>query len=215
MNKKTIVILVVIVVVVLVGWAIFAAVNPGGAPQTPQQAQPMQQAQANPNSQPQPTQPASAPAGLYTSSEDGFSVNFSGTPQVTKSTFTSPSAGPIPLTKYIVQSGSGSSAKYYVVYVYHYPQTYQFPAGYLTGAMDLFAMAVSAKYPGAKLTSQQPTQLLGNAAVAGTITVSTAGQQSEDYLLITTKNQNTYGIGTYGVDQSGYNAFVNSFTFTQ
>jgi hypothetical protein len=81
--------------------------------------------------------------------------------------------------------------------------------------MDIFAMAVSAKYPGAKLTSSQQTELLGNAAIAGTFTVSSAGQQSDDYVTITTKGQDTYGIGTYGVSQSDYNAFVNSFTFTQ
>jgi len=215
MNKKIITVIAVIVVVVLVGWAIFAVGYHGGASQT--QSQPPA-AQNNPSAQSQPEQPTAAvtpAAGLYASSADGFSVNFPTTPQVIKSTFNSPSAGSVPVTKYIAQSGSGASAKYYVIYVYHYPSSYQFPAGYLTGAMDLFAMAVSAKYPTAKLTSQQPTQLLGNAAEAGTITVTAGGQQSENYLVITTKNHNTYGIGTYGMSQSDYNAFVSSFTFTQ
>jgi uncharacterized protein YxeA len=205
MNKKVIAIVVVIVVVILIAWAIFATMNHGGGAQT--QSQP---AQAGSNGQ-----SAAVPANLYTSSVDGFSVNFSGTPQVTKTTFNSPTAGSIPVTKYMAESGSGSSTKYYAVDVYHYPQSYQFPSGYLTGAMDIYAMAASAKYPGAKLTSSQSTQFLGSAAMAGTITITIDGQQSENYVLITTKGQNTYGIGTYGMDQSDYNAFVNSFTFTQ
>jgi len=210
MNKKIILIIVAIVVIVLIGWAIFAATNHGSAPQAQQQP-----AQAGANNQAQSGQPTAASANLYTSSADGFSVNFPSTPQITKTTFDSPISGSIPVTKYLAQSGSGSSTKYYAVDVYHYPQTYQFPDNYLTGAMDLFAMVVNKKYPGAKLTSSQSTQLSGNAAMAGTIAITIAGKQSENYLVITTKNHNTYGVGTYGTDQSDYNSFVNSFTFTQ
>jgi hypothetical protein len=198
MSKKNIWIIVVVVVVILIVWAVFAVMDHGsGAPTQPQQGQ------------------STAPANLYTSSADGFSANFSGTPQVAKTTFNSPTAGSIPVTKYMAESGSGSSTKYYAVDVYHYPQSYQFPSGYLTGAMDIYAMAVNSKYPGAKLTSAQPTQFLGNAAMQSTITVTIDGQQSENYVLITTKGQNMYGIGTYGMDQSDYNAFVHSFTFIQ
>jgi len=199
MNKKYIWIIIVIIVVVLIAWAILATMDRGGSAQT----------------QSQQSQSAAIPTNFYTSSADGFSVNFSGTPQVTKTTFNSPTAGSIPATKYMMASGSGSSTKYYAVDVYHYPQSYRFPSGYLTGAMDVYTMAVKAKYPGAKLTSSQPTQFLGGAAMAGTITVMIDGQPSENYVLIATKGQNTYGIGTYGMDQSDYNAFVNSFTFTQ
>jgi len=199
MNKKIITIVVVIVVVILIAWAIFATMNHGGGVQT----------------QMQPAQSAATSTSLYMSSADGFSVNFSGNPQVTTTTFNSPTAGSIPVTKYIMASGSGLNTKYYSVDVYHYPQSYRFPSGYLTGAMDVYAMAVKAKYPGAKLTSSQSTQFLGSAAMAGTITVTIDGQPSENYVLITTKGQNTYGIGTYGMDQSDYHAFVNSFTFAQ
>jgi hypothetical protein len=142
-------------------------------------------------------------------------VNFSGAPQVTKSTFNSPTAGPIPVTKYIAQSGSGSNAKYYVIDVYHYSKSYQFPSNYLSDALRLFVFAVNMKYPGVKLASQAPTQFLGGPAITGVLTVPIGGSQEPGYLLITTKNQNTYGMGTYGVDQNGYNAFVNSFTFSQ
>lgn len=205
MNKKTIITIVVVVVVVLAAVAVFALGNHGVAPQT-------QPAQTGPNAQVQ----ASAPAtGLYTSPDDGFSVNFSGTPQVMKSQFNSLTAGNIPLTEYRVQAGNGSSTKYYEVNVYHYPQSYQFPSGYLNAAIQLFAMAVNAKYPGSKLVGQTPTQFLGNPAISGTISVPLFGNKGFVYLLITVKNQNTYGIGTYGMDQNAYNAFVNSFTFTQ
>jgi VCBS repeat-containing protein len=209
MNKKIIISIVVVVVVVLIGWAILAAGNHGNVPQAQTQAQPAQAGTNNPAPAGQPV------VGSYTSSADGFSVNFTETPQVTKTTFTSPTAGTIPLTKYVVTSGSGASEQYYAIDVYHYPQTYQFPSGYLTGALGIFAIAVNAKYPGAKLTSSQTTQLLGNPAIQGTFTVTTSGQQSQDYVTITTKGQNTYGIGTYGVSQSDYNAFVNSFMFAQ
>lgn len=212
MNKKTIITIAVVVVVVLVAVAVFALGNHGGAPQSQTQSpsQSAQPAQTGSNSQ-----TASAPTGLYTSSDDGFSVNFSGTPSVNKSLFNSLTAGSIPLTEYRVQSGNGSSTKYYEVNVYHYPQSYQFPSGYLSAATQIFAMAVGAKYPGAKLASQTPTQFLGNPAMSGTITVPVFGNQGFVYLLITVKGQNTYGIGTYGMDQNAYNAFVNSFTFTQ
>ena len=211
MNKKNTIIIVVIVVVVLIVGAIFAFGNHGSAPQAQPQA-----AQAGPSVPAQSGQPASVPAaGLYTSSEDGFSVNFSGTPLVEKTTFNSPTAGSIPLTKYIAQSRSGSSAKYYVLYVYHYPQSYQFPNGYLAGAMQLFAAAVNMEYPGTKLVSQTPTQFLGISAMTGELTVPIGGIQTSGYLLITTKGQNTYGMGTYGASQGDYNAFANSFTFTK
>lgn len=209
MNKKIVVSIVVIIVVVLIGWAIFAASNHSAATQPSSQSQPAQAGTNNPAPAAQPV------AGSYTSSADGFSVNFAGPPQVTKTTFTSPTAGAIPLTKYVVTSGSGASEQYYAIDVYHYPASYQFPSGYLTGALDIFAMAVSAKYPGAKLTSSQTTQLLGNPAIQGTFTVTTSGKQSQDYVTITTKGRNTYGIGTYGISQSDYNAFVNSFMFAQ
>jgi flagellar basal body-associated protein FliL len=216
MNKKTIIAIAVAVVVVLVVVVVFAMGNHGSAPQGQYQPQAQSQPiQAAPNNQAQAGQPAAAPAGNYVSSDDGFSANFSGTPVVTKTQFNSLTAGYIPLTEYRVQSGSGSSTKYFAVSVYHYPQTYQFPSGYLTAAMQVFAMGVGAKYPGAKLASQTPTQLLGAPAVSGVITVPIFGKQGDVYLTITTKGQNTYGIGTYGMDQASYNAFVNSFTFTQ
>ncbi|MGB7957869.1 MAG: hypothetical protein WCF77_03465 [Minisyncoccia bacterium] len=215
MNKKNTIIIVVIIAVVLVVAAVFALGNHANAPQAAPQAQ-SQAAQAGPSGQAQqPGQPASVPAGFYTSSEDGFSVNFSGTPLVSKTTFNSPTAGSIPLTKYIAQAGSGSSAKYYVIYVYHYPQSYQFPNSYLSDALRLFAAAVNMKYPGTRLVSQTPTQFLNVSAMAGALTVPIGGAQTPGYLLITTKGQNTYGMGTYGASQSDYNAFVNSFTFTK
>jgi hypothetical protein len=205
MNKKNIWISAVIILVILIAWATFATMNHhSSAPMQTQSAQTGSNGQS-----------VTAPTNLYTSSVDGFSVNFSGPPQVTKTTFNSPTAGPIPVTKYMVESGSGLGTKYDVVDVYHYPQSYQFPTGYLTGAMNIYTMAVRAKYPNAKLTNSQSTQFLGNAAMAGTITITIDGQQSENYVLITTKGQNTYGIGTYGMNQSDYNTFVNSFTFTQ
>lgn len=216
MNKKTMIIVAVVVVVVLAVVAFFAMGNHGtSAPQaqSPSQQQP---AQTGTNNQAQPMQPAAAaPAGSYTSSADGFSADFQGTPDVTKSTFNSLTAGSIPLTKYIAQSGSGSSAKYYVLNVYHYPQSYQFPGNYLTGALQLFAIAVAAKYPGAKLTSQTPTQFQGNAAMAGVLSVPIGGVQTTGYVLITVRGQNTYGMGTYNASEDDYNTFVNSFAFTQ
>jgi len=211
MNKKTTITIVVIVVVVLIVAAVLAMGNRGGAPQAQ-----LPPAQTGSNGQTaQPMQPTSAPAGLYTSSDDGFSANFSGTPKVTKTQFNSLTAGNIPVTEYRMQSGSGSSTKYYAVSVYHYPASYQFPSGYLAAAMKVFAMGVSAKYPGAKLASQTPTQLQGNPAVSGVITVPVSMSKESGYLIITVKGQNTYGIGTYGVDQDSFNAFVNSFVFTQ
>ena len=214
MNKKTIITIVIVVLVIAVAAVIMVAGNHGAQPQTQSQ---LQSAQTGTNNQTQPGQSQSAaPAGgLYTSAADGFSANFSGTPEATKTTFNSPLAGPIPLTKYIAQSGNGASAKYYVIYVYHYPPSYQFPSYYLTAAMQVFATEIGMKYPGAKLASQTPTQLLGGSAVSGVITLPVKGNQENAYLVITTKNQNTYGIGTYNADQSDYNAFVNSFTFTQ
>ena len=230
MNKQTTVITVVIVIIVLVVAAVFIFGNHNAAPQAQAPSQPPSQTQAQPEKTPiglnaqkqpsQPSQPTPAPvpaptAGSYVSPDDGFSANFSGTPTISKTQFNSLTAGSIPLTQYKVQSGSGSSTKYSAISVYHYPKSYVFPSGYLNAAIQIFAMGIAAKYPGTKLTSASPAEFAGNPAISGVITVPVSGKQETAYLIITTKGQNTYGIGTYGMDQASYTAFVNSFTFTQ
>ena len=192
MHKKTLIILIAVVVVILIGVAVFVVGDHGGV------AQP----QAAPSS-----------AGSYVSPSDGFSVNFSGAPEVSNTMFNSPTAGPIPLTTYKLQSGSGTSTEYSVIYVYHYPQGYQFSSGYLSGAMHLFAAAVSMKYPGASLTNPEATQFLGDPAMSGAITVPVGGNQEVAYLIMTTKGQDLYVIGTYGMSQADYDAFLSSFSF--
>lgn len=198
MNKNTWIAVAVIVVVIIIGF--FAFGQKASAPQVQRSA-------------PATTTGGQTETGVpsYMSADDNFSVNFPVTPQMTKTTFKSPTAGSIPRTEYVAQSSSG----YYITSVYHYPKTYQFSSGYLAGALQLFMSAVNAKYPGAKLVSQSPAQFLGNPAITATISVTIAGEPATGYLLVATKNQNTYGIGTYDVNQTDYDAFINSFSFTQ
>jgi hypothetical protein len=201
MNKNTI-IAVVVIVIVVVGIAIFALGDHGTSP-TQSQTQ---------TATTTTTQTAQASTGSYTSSADGFSVNFPSTPEVSQTSFTSPSAGTIPLTKYTSQAATGAN---YVIYVYHYPGSYTFSSSYLSDAMQLFVSEVNTKYPGTKVQSQTQTEFLGNAAVSAVLSVPISGSNVTGYVLITTKDQNTYGFGTYGADQDAYNAFVNSFAYTQ
>jgi hypothetical protein len=214
MNTKTRVIVGVVVAVVAIVAAVLLFGHRNSAPAVESPTAQATQS-GNDQSQASPTPSPTAVAGPYTSVADKFSADFKGTPSVNTATFNFPSAGRVARTEYLAQSGTGSDAKAYVVSVYHYPATYVFTNSYLSSALQLFVSAVNMKYPGSKLTDQKQTQFLGNAAVSGTISVTIGGAQSHGYVLITTKGHNLYGIGTYGLDQSGYDAFVKSFTFSQ
>lgn len=209
-NKRSIVIGVVIILVLVV---VTAIVFWGGHATTPT---------AGTNT-PAPT-PAAIPTATasYTSAkEDGFAVNFPATPQVTTTMFNSLTAGSFPLTEYKTASASGSKGAYYAVFVYHYPASYHFPDNYLAGALQVFGMAVNSRFPGTTIAQQTPTQFLGNPALSAVITVPIpAGlgkgtTPTSDYLLITTKGQNTYIVSTYGLSQDDYDAFIGSFSFTR
>ena len=128
----------------------------------------------------------------------------------------------IPITEYKEQFAKDSELAYYQVSVYHYPTTYQFPDGILSTALQVVMMVANARYPGSKIDNQSSTTLQGNPALAALVTVPmnvdsknpTVKVPTGDYLLITTKNHNVYVIIAYGMVQSNYDAFVNSFKFT-
>ncbi|HEY5220527.1 MAG TPA: hypothetical protein VIJ29_00035 [Candidatus Paceibacterota bacterium] len=193
-SKRTIVIVVVVVLIVAVIIAVVAFGNHAAAPTT--QSQPA----------------ATTPGASYTSPSDKFAVNFPGTPDVTNTTFDSPSAGTIPMTEYKESASGGTANAYDFVFTYHYPASYTFPATYLSGALTEFAASVSAKYPGATIIRQGPTQFLGAPAISADIEIPDGG---DTYLLVITKGQNGYIIGTYGLPQSDYLSFVGSFVFNQ
>ena len=155
------------------------------------------------------------PRGSYTSSADGFSVNLPGTPRITTTTFNSMTAGSLPLTTYTAAASGTSTTAYYAVMVYHYPASYRFPDNYLMGAVQVFGMAVNAKHPGTAIASQTPTQIQGSQALSALVTVPIGKVTTDDYVVITTKGQDTYILDTYGLSQNDYNSFVGSFSFTQ
>lgn len=194
MNKKSIIWIIVGIVVVVVVIAVVAMGQHGGSSNNQQAAT---------------TQPPSS-ASAYTSAADAFSVQFPGTPTITNLTYNSPTAGAVPLTEYKVASNESVNA-YYGVYVYHYPANYQFSSVYLTTALTSFDDAINAKYPGTTITSKTSTQFLGGDALSATMTLP-AGTE---YALFTVKGQNAYIVSSYGVSQSEFTAFLNSFAFTQ
>jgi len=153
--------------------------------------------------------PSSTPPA-YASPADAFSVQFPGTPTITNLTYNSPTAGPVPLTEYKVASDESVNA-YYGVYVYHYPTEYQFANDYLMAALTSFDADINAKYPGTTIASKTQTSFLGDNALSGVITLP-AGTE---YALFTVKGQDAYIISSYGVSQSEYSTFLNSFAFTQ
>lgn len=209
MNKKSIVWTVVGIVVVIV-IAVVVLAHSGSSQNQPATAPTPQTPTQTP---PTGTAPAAAPsstASAYASSADAFSVDFPGTPTVTNLTYNSPTAGAVPLTEYKVASDESVNA-YYGVYVYHYPAGYKFSSSYLTTALTSFDDAINAKYPGTTIASKIPTQFLGNDALSATLTLA----DGTEYALFTIKGQNAYIISSYGVSQSEYTAFLNSFTFTQ
>jgi len=160
------------------------------------------------------------PTKAYVSAKDGFTANFPGIPNVKKSSLPSSSLGPIPVTEYRQVFTQDKEQAYYNIGVYHYPADYEFPDNYLNTIFKTFYTVVTLEFPDAKIASQQPAQFLGNPAVAGEIigpdkladgsTVNKSG-----YLLITVKNQNTYIISAYGMDQANFKAFTDSFKFAQ
>jgi hypothetical protein len=218
MNKRTIIIAIIVILIVI---AVIVAATTGNHSSSPTTvgSNNVQTQQPTGNGQPTATNPQSsstAPASAsYTSTKDGFSVNFPGIPQVTNTIFNSPSSGAIPLTQYKdISTGNA----YYAVYVYHYPTNYQFSSTYLSLALKAFAAVVNIKYPGSVITSQASSQFLGNSAISAAISVKvTSGKTAttDNYILITTKGHNTYIIGTYGMTQDDYNKFQSSFAFTQ
>jgi len=197
-SKGWIIAIVVIVAIVIIVIAVVAAEHHGAQSPTAQ----------NGTSQ-------TPSRGSYTSSADGFSVNFPETPQITTTTFNSMTAGSLPLTIYKATSTGGSAGAYYAAMVYHYPADYQFPDNYLTGALQVFGMAVNARHPGTAIASQTTIQFLGAPAISALVTVPIGNVATNDYVLITTKGKNTYILDTYGLPQSDHDSFVNSFSFAQ
>jgi uncharacterized protein YdeI (BOF family) len=207
MNKKTIVVVIVIVVIVVVAAVIAALGGNHGAPAPTAQNGGGQNQQAQQNVQ-------QAPA-LYTSSADGFSVGFPGTPTIASKTVKSPSAGSISENDYTFISSSAGKGVLYMIIVFHYPTTYQFSSSYLASALQMFTAIINAKYPGTQVTPQPQSQFLGNAAISGSVTVPFMGTPTPGNVLITTKNHDTYVVSAYGLSQSDYNTFLSSFSFTQ
>jgi hypothetical protein len=163
-----------------------------------------------------------APAAAYSSTVDGFTVNFPSVPKITKSTAPSPTAGPIPVTEYRKLFSSGSEYAFYTVSVYHYPSTFKLTSDYLSTGLQTFTKILTDLFPGTEIASQQSAKFLGNPSLTGTLSVpvkltsgSTATTDTGDYFTATIKGQNIYIISAYGMDQSNYNAFLNSFKFAQ
>lgn len=154
-------------------------------------------------------------AASYTAANDGFGVDFPGTPEVTESTFNSPSAGSIPLTEYRVTAATTPLPQYYTVYVYHYPSSYTFSSDYLSVALQAYVEAVSAQYKGSTLATQAQVQFSGAPALTASITIPVENQSTQDYVLLTTHDHNQYIMSTYGVPESDFTAFTNSFAFSQ
>jgi hypothetical protein len=163
-----------------------------------------------------------APAAAYTSTVDGFTVNFPGVPKITKSTAPTQTAGSIPVTEYRKLFSSGSEYAFYTVSVYHYPSTFKLTGDYLSTGLQTFTKILTDLFPGTEIASQQSAQFLGNPALTGTLSVpvkltpgSTAATDTGDYFTATIKGQNIYVISAYGMDKSNYTAFINSFKFTK
>lgn len=205
-SAKSITIILIVVILVVVGAIYYMMSRGSSAPAS----QGNNTAQTSGN---QPVTTATPLTGnLYTSSADGFSAGFPGTPNVTNTTFDSPSAGTIPLTEYKDVTNVSTDA-YYAVYVYHYPASYQFASDYVGEALTSFLSVVNSKYPGSVIASKTPTQFSGNPSLSAIISVPHASGAANDYLLITTKGQNAYIISTYGTSQEDFNTFTSSFVF--
>jgi hypothetical protein len=212
MSKKTLISIIVIVVVIVVVVVVVVAGNHGAPAQQTAQNNNGQAQQSEQNDQ----QPSAAPlpVAAYTSAKDGFTVNFPGTPEVATKTIKSPSAGSISETEYTYVSSTNGKGALYMIIVFHYPATYQFSSSYLASAMQMFNVLINAKYPGTKVVNQPQSQFLGNAAISGLVTVPFMGTPTPGNVLITVKNHNTYVVSAYGLSESDYNTFLNSFTFT-
>jgi hypothetical protein len=224
-SKKTVIALIVIIVVLVLIIILATGKNKAQAPTTTgsnnQTVQPLAKSQKAPSVS-LTTIDVPAPVTPYTSTTDGFTVNFAKAPKVSSTRFNSFSSGMIPVTDYKEQFAKDSETAYYQVSVYHYPTTYQFPDGIQSTALQAVAMIASARYPGSKIDNQSSTTLLGNPAIAALVTVPmnvdpknpTTKVPTGDYVLITTKGHNIYIITVYGMVQSNYDAFLNSFKFT-
>jgi hypothetical protein len=220
MNKKSLWMWVGIAVVVVIIIIVVAMGNKGTPAATPSTASTGSIPSTN---LPFVTTNAPAPTVPYTAATDGFSIDFAGTPQVMSSTFHSPTAGYVPLTEYrddvsAANAGAGANTEnaYYTVYVYHYPDAYEFAADYLNTALQTYTAAVAKNFPGSQLVAQQSGQFLGQNAITGIVNVPLqigAGSPSNtpDYVLITLNGHDVYIVSTYGIDSNTFTAFINSF----
>jgi hypothetical protein len=163
-----------------------------------------------------------APTTLYLPDSDKFVVNFPTEPKVASSTFRSNSAGVIPLTEYSQSFGGGREQAWYKVAIYRYPANYKFSDDFLDKSADTYVSSVNSKYPGTKVTNSQKTKFLGNDSISGSLTVPVrTDRRSADtidtsaYALMTVKGQDLYLISVYGTSQENYDAFINSFKFSE
>lgn len=154
----------------------------------------------------------SAPSTPFTSSSDGFSASFPGHPDQTSSDYTSPLTGKkIPETEYKQSFTNGSGAAYYSVKVYGYAATLA-PGIYLKEVLKEYAASAAVKYPGATMSAPQSTTVQGKTALSAIVTIPSHG---ENYVVATENGGKTYIIGTYGISEDNYTAFVNSVAFSQ
>lgn len=158
------------------------------------------------------TMPVAAPSALFTSSTDGFSVDFPGHPEQTASDYTSPLTGKkIPETEYKQSFTNGSGTTYYSVKVYGYAAALA-PSIYLKEVLKEYAASAAAKYSGATMSDPQSTTVQGKAALSAVIAIPSHGQ---NYVVATENGGKTYIIGTYGISEDNYTAFIHSFSFAQ
>lgn len=204
MSKKTLWIIILVVIVVIIACVVMAR-NHGT---------PAQSATENTSGQSQQSPTASSQAA-YTSAADGFSAALPGTPTIESKTLNSPTAGSISETSYTSVSSANGKGILYMIIVFHYPASYKFSSNYLTGALQMFGTIINAKYPGTKVVAEPQSQFLGSSAISASVTVPFMGTPTPGNVLITTKGHNTYVVSAYGLSQSDYTTFLNSFTFAQ
>ena len=147
---------------------------------------------------------------VYTSTQDGFSINFPGNPTATDSTVQVQGVS-VPTTTYERDNNNGNTD--FIVSVDKYPASFDESDvnARLEGALNGEIQNVK----GATLVSSNFGTLAGYTSITGHARVSESGQTYDLFSTDLLKGNTLYQIITVGASETDFNSFTTSFQFTQ
>jgi len=144
----------------------------------------------------------------YTSTQDGFSIQFPGNPTPSNSSISVQGVS-VPYDSYERDNNSS----YWAVEVFKY--TSQFDMSDVNARLEGALNGSVENTKGATLTSSSYTRMAGHTAITGLLSVSQSNQTINEYITDFLNGNTMYSFIGSGATQSNFNQFTGSFQFTQ